>query len=77
MPSPPCLLVFLAWHALAGIAVGWAVLAALLLANVGRIGELLLASESALPTLLLAAAGFGGSFGGLAMATGIFLLPRR
>ncbi|BCX17423.1 MAG: hypothetical protein KatS3mg117_1105 [Geminicoccaceae bacterium] len=71
------LLRFLARHALVGILVGWTFLGALLWFDVGRLGELLLASEQPVLTLLLAMAGFAVTFGSLAMGTAIFLLPRE
>jgi len=71
------LIVFLARHCLLGIAAGWALLGGLVLLDVGRLGELLLASEHWLLTLILAAAGFAVTFGGLAMGTAIFLLPKH
>ena len=77
MPSPPPLIAFLARNCLVGIAVGWLFLGGLILLDVGRIGELLFTSENWLLTLILAAAGFGVTFGSLAMGTAIFLLPKR
>ena len=77
MTSPPPLIAFLARNCLAGIAAGWILLAGLILLDVGRIGELLFASEHWLLTLILAAGGFGVTFGSLAMGTAIFLLPKR
>ncbi len=67
---------FLARHCLIGVAVGWTLLAALLLLDVARLGSLWLASEHPLATLLLAMAGFAVTFGSLSMGTAIFLLPR-
>lgn len=71
------LLRFLARHALVGVLVGWSLLGALLWLDVGRLGELWLASEHPVATLLLAMAGFAVTFGSLAMGTAIFLLPRE
>ncbi len=71
------LLRFLAVNALIGIAVGWLLLAALILLDVARLGQLLWASEDRITTIILAAAGFGVTFGSLAMGTAIFLLPKR
>lgn len=78
MPLPPDrrLLVYLASNAAAGVLVGWLLLAAIIRFDVGRIGELLGRSEEAWLWLLLAAGGFAVTFGGLAMATAVFLLPR-
>ena len=45
MTSPPRLIAFLARHCLLGIAAGWALLGGLVLLDVGRLGELLFASE--------------------------------
>lgn len=70
------LLVFLARNCLIGIATGWALLAALLYLDVASLGNLLFASEQWLLALLLIGAGFGGTFGSLAMGTAIFLLPK-
>lgn len=72
----PTLLVFLARNCLAGIAAGWLFLAALFYLDVARLGELLAGSENWLLTLVLAGAGFGVTFGSLAMGTAIFLLPK-
>lgn len=70
-------LVFLARHALAGIAVGWLLLAAVVWFDVASIGSLLWTTDAPVLTLLLAAGGFGVTFGSLAMGTAIFLLPRE
>ena len=56
---------------------GWILLAVLILLDVGRLGELLFASENWLLTLILAAGGFAVTFGSLAMGTAVFLLPKR
>ena len=66
MRYPP-LLVFLARNCL---------LAGLLYFDVARLGELIAGSENWLLTLVLAGAGFGLTFGSLAMGTAIFLLPK-
>ena len=71
------LLRFLARHCAMGIAAGWAVLATLLWFDVARLGQLMASSEQGWLALLLAAAGFAVTFGGLAMATAIFLLPKE
>jgi hypothetical protein len=71
------LLVFLARNCLLGVVAGWLFLAALLWLDVARLGQLLFASEHWLLTLLLAAGGFGLTFGSLAMGTAIFLLPKE
>ncbi len=68
---------FLARHCLVGVATGWCLLGTLIWLDVARLGELLLHSEDRLLTLVLAAAGFGVTFGSLAMGTAIFLLPKR
>jgi hypothetical protein len=77
LTSSPPLIAFLARNCLVGIAVGWLFLGGLILLDVGRIGELLFAAENWLLTLMLAAGGFAVTFGGLAMGTAIFLLPKR
>jgi hypothetical protein len=77
MPEPPRLVAFLAGNCLLGVAAGWALLACLLWLDVARLGELLQRSEDRLLTLILAGAGFGITFGSLAMGTAIFLLPKR
>jgi hypothetical protein len=77
MPALPEHIRFLARHCLLGIAAGWLFLAALIWLDVARLGHLLLHSEDRVLTLLLAAAGFGVTFGSLAMGTAIFLLPKR
>ena len=71
------LLVFLARHCLIGVAAGWLFLAALLWLDVARLGQLMRTEEHWLLTTILAAGGFGVTFGGLAMATAIFLLPKE
>ncbi|MFL5334968.1 MAG: hypothetical protein ACJ8H8_17685 [Geminicoccaceae bacterium] len=73
----PTLLVFLARNCLAGVAIGWLLLAALFYFDVARLGELLAGSEDWFLTLILAGAGFGVTFGSLAMGTAIFLLPKN
>ena len=75
MRYPP-LLVFLARNCLAGVAAGWLLLAGLLYLDVARLGQLIAGSEDWLLALLLAGAGFGLTFGSLAMGTAIFLLPK-
>ena len=75
MRYPP-LLVFLARNCLAGVAAGWLLLAGLLYFDVARLGQLVAGSEHWLLTLVLAGAGFGLTFGSLAMGTAIFLLPK-
>lgn len=79
MPVPPDrrLLVYLASNAAGGVLVGWLLLAAIIRLDVGRIGELLTASDEAGLWLLLAAGGFAVTFGSLAIATAVFLLPRH
>lgn len=71
------LLVFLARHCLIGVAAGWLLLAALLYLDVAGLGQLMRAEEHWLLTLILAAGGFGITFGSLAMGTAIFLLPKE
>lgn len=75
-PSPG-LIPFLARNAAFGILTGWAVLGALLVFDVARLRELLFESEHCLLTLILAAGGFGLTFGSLAMGTAVFLLPKE
>lgn len=70
-------LVFLARHALAGVAVGWILLAAVVGFDIAAIGSLLWTTDAPVLTLVLAAGGFGVTFGSLAMGTAIFLLPRH
>lgn len=76
-PGDTRLLVFLAKNAAIGVLVGWLLLAALLWLDVARLGELWLASEHRITTLLLAMGGFAVTFGSLAMGTAVFLLPRE
>ena len=71
------MIAFLARHCVLGIVAGWVLLGGLILLDVARLGELLFASEHWLLTLILAGAGFGVTFGSLAMCTAIFLLPKR
>jgi len=72
----PTLIVFFARNCLVGVATGWVLLASLFYFDVGRLGELLAGSENWFLTLVLAGAGFGVTFGSLAMGTAIFLLPK-
>ncbi|HVI37285.1 MAG TPA: hypothetical protein VM684_13725 [Gaiellales bacterium] len=72
----PTLIVFLARNCLVGVAIGWVLLASLFYFDVARLGELLAGSENWFLTLVLAGAGFGVTFGSLAMGTAIFLLPK-
>ncbi|HET6469237.1 MAG TPA: hypothetical protein VFG43_12760 [Geminicoccaceae bacterium] len=67
---------FFAGHGAIGVAVGWGILGALVALDVGRLGELLYRSEQWLLTLGLAASGFAGTFGAVAIATALFLLPK-
>jgi hypothetical protein len=76
-PPDSRLLGFLARHAALGIAVGWLILYGLIRMDVGRIGQLLATSEDAILWLVLAGAGFAVTFGSLAMATAIFMLPKE
>jgi hypothetical protein len=73
----PILVVFLARNCLAGIATGWAILGAMLYFDIASLGALMFGSDMWLPALILTGAGFGGTFGSLAMGTAIFLLPKR
>lgn len=63
-------------NAVAGLVVGWGVLAALLLADVARLGSLLAGSTEAPLLLAVLALQFGVGFAAFAAATGLFLLPR-
>ena len=76
LPDQP-LLRFLARNCVMGVTAGWVLLAVLIYLDVARLGQLLFASDQWLLTLLLASVGFGVTFGGLAMATAIFLLPKE
>ena len=71
------LLRFLARNCVMGVTAGWILLGALIYLDVARLGQLLFASDQWFLTLLLASVGFGVTFGGLAMATAIFLLPKE
>ncbi len=75
--SPPPLIRFLLQNALLGIAVGWMLLAALILGDAFGLGALLRASSSPLVALALLALGFAVTFGGAAMATAVFLIRRE
>lgn len=66
---------FFVRNGLAGVFVGWSVLAALLYLDVARLGELMFDSDAWLTALVLAGSGFGVTFGSLAMGTAVFLLP--
>jgi hypothetical protein len=79
MPKPPedrRLIAYLARNAATGIVVGWLLLAGIIRLDIGGIGALLAASEESLLWLVLAGGGFAVTFGSLAMATAIFLLPK-
>lgn len=58
-----------------GVVVGWVLVVALLCADIGSLGTLIDSSPDGNVALALLLAGFSVTFGGLAMATGIFLLP--
>lgn len=70
------LLIFLGKNCALGIVAGWLLLAALIRANVGGLGDLLFGNGLELTGLVLVAAGFAVTFGSLAMGTAVFLLPR-
>jgi hypothetical protein len=70
------LLTFLARNCLIGIATGWLLLAGMLYLDVASLGYLLFTSDQWLVALILIGSGFGLTFGGLAMSTAIFLLPK-
>lgn len=69
------LLRFLVRNALIGIAVGWNVLGLLVFTDAFGLGTLLAASEHRTIALALLLAGFAITFGGLAMASAVFLMP--
>src|SRR4051794_13590536 len=70
-PIPELLLA----NGLAGVALGLAVLGALLCSDVARLGELVAGSEQGPVAFLLAAVGFGSTFGSLVAGTATFLPP--
>jgi len=70
------LLVYLGKNALAGILLGWLLLAGLIASNVANLRDLLFGNGIELTALLLVAAGFAVTFGSLAMGTAIFMLPK-
>ena len=74
MRRPPLPELLLA-NGLAGVALGLAVLGALLCSDVARLGELVAGSEQGPVAFLLAAVGFGSTFGGLVAGTATFLPP--
>jgi hypothetical protein len=71
------LLHFLALNGAVGVAAGWLVLGCLFRLNVGQLRDLLAKDAEAWLWLLLAGAGFAVTFGGVAMATAVFLLSGR
>jgi hypothetical protein len=75
-PPDRRLIVHLARNAALGVLVGWLLLAAIIHLDVGGLGSLLARSEDAWLWLILAGSGFAVTFGSLAMATAIFLLPK-
>ncbi len=78
MPKPSSPLVpFLLRNALAGVVAGWTLLAGLAIADVASLGTLILSSRDGWLALALALAGFGVTFGSLAMGTAVFLLPEE
>ena len=76
MPDDRRLLVYLAKNCVMGIAAGWLLLAVLVRSNVAQLGDLLFGNGLEFAALILLGAGFGVTFGSLAMGTAIFLLPR-
>lgn len=70
------LIAFLAQNCLVGVLTGWAILAMLIALDVASLRSLLLGSEQWLLVLIMAAAGFGLTFGSLAMGTAVFMLPK-
>lgn len=70
------LLVYLARNCVAGIVLGWLLLAGLIASNVANLRELLFGNGIELMALVLVVAGFAVTFGSLAMGTAIFMLPR-
>ena len=71
------LLRFLATNAVIGVLVGWALFGILLYADIAGIGQLLARAEERVLVTLMALVGFGATFGGLAMGTAVFLLPKE
>jgi len=69
------LLRFLVRNALIGVAVGWNVLGLLVVTDAFGLGTLLSSSEHRLVALALLLAGFAITFGGVAMASAVFLMP--
>ena len=74
---PPGVPGLLLAHALLGVLVGWALLAAVLMGDIAGLGTLLAQSPDATLLLAVLALQFGLGFAVLVMATGLFLLPRE
>lgn len=69
------LLRFLVRNALIGIAVGWNVLGLLVVTDSFGLGTLLATSEHRILALALLLVGFAATFGGVAAASAVFLMP--
>jgi hypothetical protein len=67
---------FLLKHALAGVLAGWTAVALLLWTDVGRLGTLILAAEQPWLPFGMLLAGFGITFGSVAMGAAIMSLGR-
>jgi hypothetical protein len=73
----PQLLRFLATHALIGVGVGCLAALGLLLSDAGGLRTLMIESNSIVAGSALLFGGFALTFGSLAMASAVMLLPRR
>lgn len=71
------LLRFLLCHCLAGIAVGWGLVATLLFTNAGGLGDLVFGSDDPVVPVLMLLGGMAVTFGSAAMGTGVMSLPWR
>ncbi len=70
-----CLLRFLIGHCLAGIAVGWMLVAALLFVNAGGLADLVFGSDVPILALAMLLGANALTFGSLAMGTGLMSMP--
>ncbi|MGF1561090.1 MAG: hypothetical protein ACFB3T_02795 [Geminicoccaceae bacterium] len=73
--SEQTMLWFLARHCAAGVLLGLVLVGAILALDVAHLGTLVFSGSHTIVALALLIAGFGVTFGSLAMGTAIFLLP--
>ncbi len=67
----------LLWSLLKGVLVGWALLALLLILNLGGIRDLIVSSSDTVLATFLLAVGFAITFGNAAMGHAVMTIPRK